>query len=74
MHYFLAKTGYHGADGPMKVCDMQRTPLVEAFLNAGKQLGYDITDINASQQLGTVWAIIINCLFLVGLMSTCICF
>ena len=36
----------------MKVSDLEKTPLVEAFLDAGKQLGYDILDVNGSNQLG----------------------
>jgi choline dehydrogenase len=47
-----AKSGYHGTSGPMKIADLNKTPLVEAFLDAGRELGYDIVDVNGPQQLG----------------------
>ena len=36
----------------MKISDLELTPLVEAFLDAGRELGYDLTDVNGHQQLG----------------------
>lgn len=36
----------------MKISDLEKTPLVEAFLNAGRELGYDVTDVNGRNQLG----------------------
>ena len=36
----------------MKIADLQMTPLVESFLESGRELGYDITDVNGPQQLG----------------------
>ena len=47
--------GYHGKGGPMKVADLQMTPLVESFLNSGRELGYDITDVNGPQQIGLLY-------------------
>jgi len=44
--------GYHGTSGPMKIADLQLTPLVEAFLNAGRELSYDVLDVNGPNQLG----------------------
>ena len=44
--------GYHGTSGPMKIADLQLTPLVEAFLNAGRELSYDVLDVNGPSQLG----------------------
>jgi choline dehydrogenase len=46
------KSGYHGSDGPMKISDLSETRLVKAFLDAGKELGYDIVDVNGRNQLG----------------------
>ncbi len=36
----------------MKVEDLQKTPLVRMFLQAGKELGFDIRDVNGAQQIG----------------------
>jgi len=36
----------------MKISDLDKTPLVAAFLDAGRELGYDITDVNGREQLG----------------------
>ena len=44
--------GYHGTEGPMKISDLDKTPLVDVFLDAGKELGYDETDINGANQIG----------------------
>jgi len=44
--------GYHGKGGPMKVMDLARTPLVEAFLEGGRELGYSNLDVNGPDQLG----------------------
>lgn len=46
------KSGYHGDSGPMKISDLSETRLVKAFLAAGRELGYDITDVNGRNQLG----------------------
>lgn len=45
-------TGYHGTSGPMKIADLQLTPLVEAFLDAGRELSYEVLDVNGQTQLG----------------------
>jgi len=44
--------GYHGTSGPMKIADLQLTPLVEAFLDAGRELSYEVLDVNGPSQLG----------------------
>ena len=44
--------GYHGTSGPMKIADLQLTPLVEAFLDAGRELSYEVLDVNGASQLG----------------------
>lgn len=44
--------GYHGVSGPMKIADLEKTPLVDAFLDAGRELGYGVTDVNGPNQLG----------------------
>jgi choline dehydrogenase len=46
------RSGYHGRDGPMKISDLEKTPLVDMFLDAGRELGYDVTDVNGANQLG----------------------
>jgi len=46
------QSGYHGDRGPMKISDLTQTRLVKAFLDAGKELGYDVIDVNGRQQLG----------------------
>ncbi|MBO68773.1 MAG: choline dehydrogenase [Acidiferrobacteraceae bacterium] len=47
---------YRGGDGPLMVCkgnDMQLNPLYEAFIRAGQQAGYPVTDdYNGYQQEG----------------------
>lgn len=47
---------YRGGDGPVGTCngnDMQRNPLYQAFIDAGKEAGYPETlDYNANQQEG----------------------
>ena len=45
---------YRGADGPLTVCRQnQDDPLYSAFIEAGKQAGYDyIEDYNGAQQAG----------------------
>ena len=48
----ICHSGYHGTSGPMKIADLQLTPLVEAFLDAGRELHYDVLDVNGPRQLG----------------------
>ena len=36
----------------MKVSDLSKTRLVEEFLAAGKELGYETLDVNGKSQLG----------------------
>ena len=48
----LRHTGYHGTSGPMKIADLQLTPLVEAFLDAGRELSYEVLDVNGATMLG----------------------
>jgi len=36
----------------MKIADLQLTPLVEAFLDAGRELSYDVLDVNGANQHG----------------------
>lgn len=38
----------------MKIMDLAKTPLVETFLEAGRELGYSISDVNGPDQLGTL--------------------
>lgn len=50
--YIFYFAGYHGKNGPMKVMDLAMTPLVETFLEAGRELGYKVLDVNGPDQLG----------------------
>lgn len=47
---------YHGKDGPLVVTDMRGTPLSEAFVKAGAELGYKYVDMNGEEQLGVGYA------------------
>lgn len=50
---YLARTPYHGTGGYLTVQEAPwRTPLSIAFLQAGQELGYEIRDINGSNQTG----------------------
>ncbi|KAK8787692.1 hypothetical protein V5799_022533 [Amblyomma americanum] len=48
----LAASGMYGVDGEMILSSpASNTPLARAFLNAGKELGYDIVDYNAGDMI-----------------------
>lgn len=50
---YLARTKYHRSGGYLTVQESPwRTPLVVAFLDAGRQYGYPPRDINGEQQTG----------------------
>ncbi|CAH0548917.1 unnamed protein product [Brassicogethes aeneus] len=50
---YLAKTKYHNTGGMLTVQEAPwRTPLSIAFLQAGRELGYDIRDCNGEKQAG----------------------
>ncbi|XP_019869160.2 glucose dehydrogenase [FAD, quinone]-like [Aethina tumida] len=50
---YLAKTPYHGTGGLLTVQESPwRTPLVLAFVQAGKEMGYPNRDINGAEQAG----------------------
>ncbi|KAH0817401.1 hypothetical protein GEV33_005390 [Tenebrio molitor] len=50
---YLAKTNYHNKGGYLTVQESPwRTPLSIAFLQAGKELGYEIRDCNGEKQTG----------------------
>lgn len=50
---YLAKSKYHATGGYLTVQESPwRTPLSIAFLQAGKELGYDIRDCNGEKQTG----------------------
>ena len=57
MNMTLWHAGYHGTSGPMKIADLQLTPLVEAFLDAGRELSYEVLDVNGQTQLGELSSI-----------------
>lgn len=44
--------GYHGSDGELTVSDVRTTSLSEAFVVAGKEMGFPGLDINAEDQEG----------------------
>ncbi|ELU00236.1 hypothetical protein CAPTEDRAFT_169911 [Capitella teleta] len=48
----FSRTDFHGKDGPLTVTDMAFTPLADAFVRAGKELGHKQTDVNSDAQLG----------------------
>jgi choline dehydrogenase len=51
----LGASAYHGADGPLAVYapDLARSPLAAAFVHAGEEAGYGLTDdVNGAQQEG----------------------
>ncbi|XP_071561830.1 glucose dehydrogenase [FAD, quinone]-like [Temnothorax nylanderi] len=43
---------YHGTDGPVHITYPFHTPLAEAFLEAGKELGYPLVDYNGKNGIG----------------------
>lgn len=54
---YLVKTPYHKRDGYLTVQEAPwRTPLAVAFLQGGKQLGYQVRDINGEKQTGFMLA------------------
>lgn len=63
IHYFkksednqnlsLARTQYHSTGGYLTVSEAPyKTPLAEAFISAGQEMGYDVHDINGQRQTG----------------------
>jgi len=62
MRYFIksenanlttAEVNYHGYDGLMSVTDVPyRTPIADAFVNAGAQIGLPVIDLNGEKQIG----------------------
>ena len=52
--YLNVFVGYHGKNGPMKIKDLQETPLVTSFLDACKELDFSIKDINGADILGNI--------------------
>ncbi|XP_060859346.1 glucose dehydrogenase [FAD, quinone]-like [Metopolophium dirhodum] len=49
----LARTPYHSAGGYLTVSEAPaNTPLAEAFMAAGREMGYDVHDINGKRQTG----------------------
>jgi len=49
----LVQTPYHSAGGYLTVSEAPyRTPLVDAFISASEEMGYDILDVNGKQQAG----------------------
>ncbi|KAG5872411.1 hypothetical protein JTB14_012525 [Gonioctena quinquepunctata] len=54
---YLTKTPYHGKGGYLTVSEAPyHTPLVAAFVEGGKQLGYENRDINGEFQTGFMMA------------------
>lgn len=50
---YLARTRYHETGGYLTVQEAPwRTPLAIAFLQAGRELGYQVRDINGEEQAG----------------------
>nr|XP_013189586.1 unnamed protein product [Amyelois transitella] len=54
--YLARDKRYHATGGYLTVQDAPyNTPLGAAFLQAGEEMGYDIVDVNGSQQTGFAW-------------------
>lgn len=53
LYWLICCVGYHGNSGPMLVSDLEKTPLVDVFLEAGEQIGCPTLDVNGQEQLGT---------------------
>ncbi|XP_033750383.1 glucose dehydrogenase [FAD, quinone]-like isoform X1 [Pecten maximus] len=51
----LKKSGYHGKDGPIPITKPEITPMQQLYMNAGVDLGYNITDCNGENQIGFCW-------------------
>lgn len=50
---YLARTSYHSMGGYLTVSEAPyKTPLADAFVRAGQEMGYDIRDINGERQTG----------------------
>jgi len=50
---YLARTPYHSMGGYLTVSEAPyKTPLADAFVRAGQEMGYDIRDINGERQTG----------------------
>jgi len=50
---YLTKTSYHSTGGYLTVSEAPyKTPLTDAFIEAGEEMGYDIRDINGERQTG----------------------
>lgn len=44
---------YHGHNGLLSVTDVPyRTPIADAFVNAGSQIGLPVIDLNGEKQIG----------------------
>ncbi|XP_049839992.1 glucose dehydrogenase [FAD, quinone]-like isoform X1 [Schistocerca gregaria] len=49
----LRDSPYHGSRGPLTVEEFRyHTPMLEAFLEAGREMGYGDTDVNGARQTG----------------------
>lgn len=54
---YLARTPYHATGGYLTVQEAPwRTPLSIAFLQAGRELGYQVRDLNGAKQTGFMLA------------------
>lgn len=50
---YLARTPYHSMGGYLTVSEAPyKTPLADAFVRAGQEMGYEIRDINGERQTG----------------------
>ncbi|KAK8764122.1 hypothetical protein V5799_033270 [Amblyomma americanum] len=59
--YYDFIIGMYGVDGEMILSSpASNTPLARAFLNAGKELGYDIVDYNAGDMIGPPFRVAMN--------------
>lgn len=49
----LQRSPYHGRGGPLTVEEFHyHTPLAHVFMEAGREIGYRVTDVNGARQTG----------------------
>ncbi|XP_060076748.1 glucose dehydrogenase [FAD, quinone]-like [Ylistrum balloti] len=51
----LKTSDYHGKDGPIPITQPINTPMQQLYMDAGVELGYNITDCNGEDQIGFCW-------------------
>ncbi|XP_069136670.1 glucose dehydrogenase [FAD, quinone]-like [Argopecten irradians] len=52
----LKNSEYHGSDGPIPITRQIITPMQQLYMDAGVDLGYNVTDCNGEDQIGFCWS------------------